>query len=402
MASEKATRKDTTEVSTKQEHHEEPRVAKLATHFESLAEKANQHHSHTEKIKEPHTGKERDTMKKACTDQEHVQSKSQFDDSNISQRKQHQKTQDDSATKIQQKQKTTTTQGEGPHDQGALEEIGKHRQQAQQNSMEAIRGAEERYDKETKKESHHVEDVKNSLSFEEVGQYRQQAQQNSMEAIRAAEERYEKAKLNGVGKAVVDLTVETGVKAKDVAVSTGSTAVHYVGEKTVDIKDTALDVSKRTVNYAGEKVVAAKDVTLEASKKGLGYAGQKSSEAKQAAVDTTRSAMEQTSKKLEESNKPSGGTEKASSKLTETNKYPGAERGTEEKDKGPEKHVEGIQETEEEIEVGPAQLLGAVGETLAEIAKNAKEMVVGPETELEQHKVLGDVELEHQHHEHQQ
>ncbi|KAH7658129.1 hypothetical protein IHE45_17G066400 [Dioscorea alata] len=121
------------------------------------------------------------------------------------------------------------------------------------------------------------ENKKKELTPEEIGQYRATAQQNSLDSIRAAEERYAKAKesghsalretkeavTHGVGAAkdfAVGKTKEGYHAAKDVAVKTVEKAKDYVyhdkgeeEEEEVDHKSTKEKLGEQDDDHAEEQ-----------------------------------------------------------------------------------------------------------------------------------------------------
>lgn len=164
--------------------------------------------------------------------------------------------------------------------------------------VKAERGREEkRAGEHTGVEEHGGGQRQSGPSLEEISELRGTAQQNTMEAIRAAEERYDKAKLNQA-KESKDITTSQGIqkgshdnkekdyskgqqqgkeeggafmetaaqKARDVIVPTAQSAAEYA-------KDTTIDTTMVAAQYVGEKAVAAKDVTVESGKGAAGLAG---------------------------------------------------------------------------------------------------------------------------------
>ncbi|KAI3818822.1 hypothetical protein L1987_12643 [Smallanthus sonchifolius] len=121
-------------------------------------------------------------------------------------------------------------------------------------------------------------------SLEDISKYRGIAQQNSMEAIRAAQEQYQKS------KETVD--AEKATKAKDYTVEKGQEAKDVVAEKTIGLTETVVDVSKKGAGYVGEKAVAAKDIAVDAGKTTVGYVGKVAEVVKDKAVVAGWSAAE--------------------------------------------------------------------------------------------------------------
>ncbi|KAI8010390.1 Seed biotin-containing protein SBP65 [Camellia lanceoleosa] len=123
---------------------------------------------------------------------------------------------------------------------------------------------------------------------EDISNYRQIAQQNSMQAIRAAEERYNNKKekdtaVQGVpkisqyavekGSAVKDTVLEKADKGKDSTAQTAEQAKDYASQKAAEAKEVTVDTAKKVGSYAGEKAAAVKDAAVETGKSAAGYAG---------------------------------------------------------------------------------------------------------------------------------
>ncbi|CAD5184152.1 unnamed protein product [Musa acuminata subsp. malaccensis] len=92
------------------------------------------------------------------------------------------------------------------------------------------------------------------MSPEEIGRYRAVAQQNSVESIRAAEERYEKAKQAGAG--VLHGTRDT------VAHGLGAAGL-WAAAMGTEAKDRAAHGARAAAEYTTEKGSLAKDYAAE-------------------------------------------------------------------------------------------------------------------------------------------
>ncbi|WOH05604.1 hypothetical protein DCAR_0625023 [Daucus carota subsp. sativus] len=121
----------------------------------------------------------------------------------------------------------------------------------------------------------------------DIGKYRQAAQQNSIDAIRAAQERYEKAK-------------ETATTVKDKAVVSGWGAGEYTAEKVAEATKAAANVTAGAAGYVGEKAVAAKDKVGSVGVSAKDYAAQKLAAATDAVVAAQESAKEYAARKRAE------------------------------------------------------------------------------------------------------
>lgn len=166
-----------------------------------------------------------------------------------------------------------------------------------------------------------------ALELEEISKFRQQAQQNSLEAIKAAEERYQKAHgkekdaqlakdatseksrqggyttaakdtLTTAGKTAADYTKQTAGKAKDAAVSGGETAVHYVGDKAVAAKEASVETGKGAAGYAGKKAAELKEKAMATGWGAAHYTSQKAVEATKAVAGAIQSTAEYTDEKV--------------------------------------------------------------------------------------------------------
>ncbi|CAL9199553.1 unnamed protein product [Musa hybrid cultivar] len=126
-----------------------------------------------------------------------------------------------------------------------------------------------------------------AMSLEEIGHYRATAQQNSIESIRAAEERYEKAKHAGLA---------TVHHAKETVVHGLGAAGAYAAAKGTEAKDYAGEKARGAAEVAAQKAAAAKDVTVEKGRQGLEVAkdtaAQAAVKAKDLTVGTGETAME--------------------------------------------------------------------------------------------------------------
>ncbi|XP_031378606.1 seed biotin-containing protein SBP65-like [Punica granatum] len=138
-------------------------------------------------------------------------------------------------------------------------------------------------------------------SLEEISRLRALAQQNSMDTLRAAEERYNKAK-ESKGAAAKDVVLEKsrqgyGVakeykvpkaeQTKDYTVHKAAEDKDYTVQKAAAAvaKDKAVDVTKGVAGYAGEKAAVAKGVTVDTGKNAVDYTGKVAEDVKDKAVE---------------------------------------------------------------------------------------------------------------------
>ncbi|XP_078428305.1 uncharacterized protein LOC144700708 [Wolffia australiana] len=147
----------------------------------------------------------------------------------------------------------------------------------------------QRAKRKPKREERKEEEEKN-MSLEEIGGYRATAQQNSLETIRAAEERYTKAKDSAA--AVLKESKET------VGEGIGA-AVAYATAKGVEAKDFAVEKSQQGYEAAKEyaqqtadKAVAVKEAVTEKGRRGMEMATEQGSKAYEAAKDAAASVVQ--------------------------------------------------------------------------------------------------------------
>ncbi|KAK4438786.1 hypothetical protein Salat_0213200 [Sesamum alatum] len=245
-------------------------------------------------------------------------------------------------------------------------------------------------------------------SLEEISNLRATAQQESTEAIRAAEERYEKSKEKGASALhkAKNYTAEKAVAAKEVAVESGKGAAEYVGKVAAEVKDHAVvagwgathytlekaaeatkavaGVTSSVAGYTGEKVVAAKDKVAGAGKSLAGYAGEKIAAAKDAVVATEESAAEYAARKKAAAEKELEAKRASHDKgdwgetiASKEQQYAGNEQWA-----TPSDEFQGFDRGAEEEQGRQPQewgssILQAISETIVEIGQTATEFLVG-------------------------
>ncbi|KAI3457153.1 hypothetical protein Pfo_013816 [Paulownia fortunei] len=296
MASEQMRRENVTD-----ERHivvEKDRVPKMTTHFESLAEKAREEEQHIplhgEKVHQF------DTLPVGVISGLKLSGSAETE----SERKRSEEGQVKEGEAEKWVSQIHARREEKEQQAG---EYGRERRDEMQGKEEGEHGKEENYGREGGGER-----IKGP-SLEEISNLRATAQQNSMVAIRAAEERYEKAKEAGAlalqkAKEAKDYTADKAMETKDVVISKGQSAAQYTAEKAKAAKDTTADTTtKRAAGYVGEKAVAAKDVVVDSGKGAAGYVGKVATEVKDQAVVAGWGATHYTLEKVAEATKAVAG-----------------------------------------------------------------------------------------------
>jgi hypothetical protein len=246
-------------------------------------------------------------------------------------------------------------QGQQRHEQpSSLEEIGKYRAIAQQNSMEALMAAENRYVKAKQSQP-------------------QRQGQESTEREQAAEGTVGGYGLKDAAMSAAEKTKDTVVsaaeKARDVAVPAGQTAAQYAGKAA----DMAVKAGWSTAELTASAAVEGTKMAGNAVQGVAGYVrptvanvSQKGAEmfntATNAAVSSGETAKEYAARKKEEAQRD---MEKKASKETQgdvTSSRPQHDYST----RGETEQVE-----------GGGGVLEAVGETVVEIGQTAKDLVTG-------------------------
>ncbi|CAH9109515.1 unnamed protein product [Cuscuta epithymum] len=328
--------------------------------------------------------------------------------------------------------------GETNKNRGSLEEIGKSRQTAQQNSIDALRTAQEKYEKAKESATHVVGSAgemagkakntalqKGQEAFEMTKEYTvprtEQAKETLTKAGEVAKDYTVQAKDRGaeMGKnaasftgqkaaAVKDTTVESGKGAaqyagkvadtvKDKATVVGWEAARFTAERAADATNLAAGVAVTVAGYAGQTAVAAKDVVAGAGKSAAEYAGDKLAAAKDYVVSAEESAAQYAARKKAEAQreaqakaaqreqaKPdkkstdskgeSGGGRIFSGSETKRERGSAGENGT--------RRLEPVEREKEEHDGGKGSgggggVLQAIGETIVEIGQTTKELVTG-------------------------
>ncbi|RAL41666.1 hypothetical protein DM860_008848 [Cuscuta australis] len=164
--------------------------------------------------------------------------------------------------------------GRNNNDDEILEEIGKARQEAQQNSINSLRAAQEKYETAKERASHALGTAgeKAKGTTKEGSRYvLDKANAAKDTALQKGQQAYEMTKdtLSGAGKTTKDYTAPKTDQAKDALTKAGEVAKEY----TLSAKDRGAELSKSAASYAGQKAVEAKDATVEGGKVAAQYAG---------------------------------------------------------------------------------------------------------------------------------
>ncbi|KAF6176102.1 hypothetical protein GIB67_000196 [Kingdonia uniflora] len=258
-------------------------------------------------------------------------------------------------TKPQEEKKDTTTSS-GP----SLEDIGKERAQAQQNSMEAIRRAEERHSQKKGKEEARLktrteEDTsakQGQVLYKNMGKtalgYTVQAAKQAMSQIKDGREnsssRSKRATETavGIGKHTAEMVVDYSKRMTGKAMEYSKSSASYAGEKAAATKETVVEVGKTTAGTAND----AKDVVVSTGLRAAHYTLENTAELTEATVGIERNVVANRPKKWGSmvNQQEKLGKNIAQAKWTDTIG-------------------------------GGGGILGAVGETIVEIGQSAQDIV---------------------------
>ncbi|XP_019232015.1 PREDICTED: seed biotin-containing protein SBP65-like isoform X1 [Nicotiana attenuata] len=235
----------------------------------------------------------------------------------------------------------TSEETKGP----SLEEISQYRGTAQQNSMEAIRAAEERYEKAKEKGGSTLQNVKESAThgLGAAGTYATEAKDTVTQGVQKGTQ-YVAEKAGAAKETALEKGQQAYAATKDTLSSAGQTAVQsaqqakdYVAQKAGETKEyvvpkteekisTAGEVetlspgeiasvakecvqekSKSATSYVGEKAAKVKDITVETGKGAVGYAGKVAETVKEKAVVAGWGAAHFTAEKAADATKAVAG-----------------------------------------------------------------------------------------------
>ncbi|XP_023534218.1 seed biotin-containing protein SBP65-like [Cucurbita pepo subsp. pepo] len=361
----------------------------LAAQFESLADKVRDK-------RETNTENERERQARA--DKERIAAREREQKGSRAEEKQ----------RVSEQAKEKEGEIGSRQNQPSLEEISNYRAIAQQKSNEAIMAAKERYDKANKKS---LQQGVEAGTGEAIPRGTEEAEDTVEEGNQYTGLETVKETLTSAAKTAKDYTAPIAEKAKDYTVSAGRTTAHYLGEKAVVAKDVAIESGKVAAGYAGKAAEDLKDKTAVAGwstahyscdtavegtkaaarlvKGAAEYAGaiaaKPLSAAKNVAESTGETVKDYTARKKEEAQRESMYKQTEKDSMYEKTKET-FEGGIEEvKERGGERG--GENRVEEDRSDGG--ILGAIGETIYEIAQTTKEIVIGPGDETGKQSTLG-------------
>ncbi|KAK4342296.1 hypothetical protein RND71_038112 [Anisodus tanguticus] len=225
-------------------------------------------------------------------------------------------------TQMPKQSKGATEETKGP----SLEEISQYRQTAQQNSMDAIRAAEERYEKAKEMGASTLHNVKESATHG-LGATGTYATEKGAQAKDTITHGLQKAKYTALakGQQAYEATKDTLSGAGQTAAQSAQQAKDYVAQKTGDTKDYTVqktgevkeyvapktgevqEQGKGAASYVGEKAAQVKDATLKTGKGAVGYAGKVTEAVKDTAVVAGLGAAHLTAKAAAEATKATAG-----------------------------------------------------------------------------------------------
>ncbi|KAJ8532145.1 hypothetical protein K7X08_012068 [Anisodus acutangulus] len=223
----------------------------------------------------------------------------------------HQDSDTNGGTQMPKQSKDATEETKGP----SLEEISHYRQTAQQNSMDAIRAAEERYEKAKEMGASTLHNVKESATHG-LGATGTYATEKGAQAKDTITHGLQKAKYTALakGQQAYEATKDTLSGAGQNATQSAQQAKDYVAQKTGDTKDYTVqktgevqEQGKGAASYVGEKAAQVKDATLKIGKGAVGYAGKVTEAVKDTAVVAGLGAAHLTAKAAAEATKATAG-----------------------------------------------------------------------------------------------
>lgn len=442
MATEKLSRRDDT-TAEREGRVEKERVPQLTSHFEAIAIQGKP--TDPTNAKASILQKTDDTQKSAGKDAHGVGKSS---DTSIGKDEERQRV-SGGGGKSEETHKLAAqfeSLADKVRDRRETDTENERERQARADKQRQETGEQQRVSQQTKGKEGEMASAQNQPSLEEISNYRAIAQQKSNEAIMAARERYDKANQESLNKEAAkqrgtegkettkeggqtgletvketltsaaqtakEYTAPVAEKAKDYTVSAGETTAHYLGEKAVAAKDATIESGKVAAEYAGKAAGDLKDkatvagwstahytcdTAVEGTKaaarlvKGAAeYAGaiaaKPLSAAKNVAESTGESMKDYTARKKEEAQRESMQTQAEKESMYEKTKesFEGAREEVKERGRGV-----GYEKRGEEGRAGDGGLLGAIGETIYEIAQTTKDLVIGPGDETGKQSTLG-------------
>ncbi|CAN4105033.1 unnamed protein product [Withania somnifera] len=318
MASQQARREDVTD--ERNIEVEKDRVPKMASHFESLAEKVrgatDVHSAGPVHVKSTVTTVIDDQRDQGAHKKEKEQPS---DDVGTQGGKQQVFQEKPGGLKFDEVHgqghkdfdKSGTEETKGP----SLEEVSQYRQTAQQNSVDAIRGAEVRYEKDKNMGASTLHNLKESAR-EKGAQAKDTITQGLEKGTQYVAEKAGAAKETAVekGQEVSAVTKDSLASAGQATARSTQQAKDYVAQKSGEAKEYVApkagevqEQSKGAVSYAREKAARVKDATLETGKGAVGYAGKVAETVKDKAVVAGWGAAHYTAEKAADATKAIAG-----------------------------------------------------------------------------------------------
>ncbi|XP_028807777.1 seed biotin-containing protein SBP65-like [Neltuma alba] len=144
----------------------------------------------------------------------------------------------------------------GRESQSTLGDISKYRGQVQENTMEAMRAAQDRYERAKQAASETVGSTTQTAQ-EKAAKARETAAQAKDVTLEKGQQGYAIAKdaISSATGTASDYTSQAAEKAK----SAGSTTTQYIGEKAGQAKDVTVETGKTAAEYAGKVAADLKD-----------------------------------------------------------------------------------------------------------------------------------------------
>ena len=303
----------------------------------------------------------------------------------------------------------------------SLEEISNYRAITQERSNEAIRAAKERYEKANRESLNQgVRGKTEELEQRET----EEGEENTVEGggewtgLETVKETLTSATKTAkdytvpIAEKAKGYTVQKAIEAKDVAVSAGQKTAHYLEEKAVAAKDVAVESGKVAAEYAGKAAEDLKDKAVvagwstahyscdtavegtkaaarlvkEAAEYAGAIAGKPLSAAKSVAESTGESVKEYTARKKEEAEREAMYKTGEKEAMYKTGEKEAMYEKTKETFEGGKEELKG---RGDEKRVDDGGILGAIGETIYEIAQTTKEIVIGGGDESGKQSKLG-------------
>ncbi|KAJ9177131.1 hypothetical protein P3X46_012381 [Hevea brasiliensis] len=301
MPSEKARRENTT--TEREVYLERDSVPKMTTHFQSLTTKDSDGGKETRQRTNRELGSERErsantvgASDKAGEARETNEVGAQFEsladkgtdidasrDNDEKKRTAEGKSDGKGSTEAERAGK----EDDGENKQLSLEEISKLRQKAQQNSVEALKGAQERYEKAKEKTGQGL-----GVTVE----YAKEKGAQTKDTVREGAQRTSK-QIAEKGSQAKDSVLEGAQKTTQYVTEKGTQAKDTLKQKGAQAKDTVLEGAQRTSQQIAEKGSQAKGTVLEGAQRTTQYATEKGSQAKDSVVEGAQKTSQRMAEK---------------------------------------------------------------------------------------------------------